>query len=68
MKAKCIRKDFERVYAELARADARRVVWSILNRSYERDGAVARLMRLAFSIQDILTREIDPELFRDGNW
>ena len=68
VKANCIRKDFERVYAELARADARRVVWSILNRSYECDVAVARLMCVACSLDEILSLEINPELFRDpGN-
>jgi hypothetical protein len=53
VKAKRIRDDFRRLFAELARADTRRVVWSIFNRSYECGGVVARLMHLAHSIEEI---------------
>jgi hypothetical protein len=56
-KAKCIENDFERVYADLARADARRVVWSFLNRSHEYGGAVAGLIQLVCSLEEILSLE-----------
>jgi hypothetical protein len=63
-KAKCIQDDIERLFAELVRADARRVVWSIRNRSYECGGAVARLMYLAYSLQEMLYLDGSPKRFQ----